>query len=65
MFFLQAGFGWTNGLVLWIASNYGNKLNAPDCPLLTAEGAKSSSASLNASPVMWIMAVATAIIALL
>ncbi|KAJ3829344.1 trehalase [Lentinula raphanica] len=29
---VQAGFGWTNGVVLWIASNYGDVLVAPDCP---------------------------------
>ena len=29
---VQAGFGWTNGVVLWIASNYGDVLNAPACP---------------------------------
>ncbi|KAF8993496.1 glycoside hydrolase family 37 protein [Cyathus striatus] len=29
---VQAGFGWTNGVVLWVASNYGNVLVAPQCP---------------------------------
>ena len=29
---VQAGFGWTNGVVLWVASNFGNQLVAPVCP---------------------------------
>ncbi|KAJ4482484.1 glycoside hydrolase family 37 protein [Lentinula aciculospora] len=29
---VQAGFGWTNGVALWIASNYGDVLVAPQCP---------------------------------
>ncbi|KAI0783443.1 hypothetical protein C8Q75DRAFT_783042 [Abortiporus biennis] len=32
---VQAGFGWTNGVVLWIASVYGNVLVAPTCPNIT------------------------------
>ncbi|KAJ3518159.1 hypothetical protein NLJ89_g25 [Agrocybe chaxingu] len=28
----QAGFGWTNGVVLWVASSYGSVLDAPQCP---------------------------------
>ncbi|KAI0629777.1 glycoside hydrolase [Trametes polyzona] len=31
---VQAGFGWTNGVLLWIASTYGNVLVAPQCPNL-------------------------------
>ncbi|KAK2465281.1 hypothetical protein APHAL10511_002635 [Amanita phalloides] len=31
---VQAGFGWTNGAVLWTASNYGEMLVAPKCPNL-------------------------------
>ena len=31
---VQAGFGWTNGVVLWAASNYGHLLVAPQCPPL-------------------------------
>ncbi|KAJ7081150.1 glycoside hydrolase [Mycena belliarum] len=33
---VQAGFGWTNGVLLWIASNYGDVLVAPECPPLLA-----------------------------
>lgn len=41
---VQAGFGWTNGVVLWAASNYGKVLNAPDCPpLILASSTNSSS----------------------
>ncbi|KAJ7683028.1 Six-hairpin glycosidase-like protein [Mycena rosella] len=31
---VQAGFGWTNGVLLWVASNYGGALVAPQCPSL-------------------------------
>jgi alpha,alpha-trehalase len=43
---LQAGFGWTNGVLLWVASNYGGALVAPECPpLLAVAPAASSSAA--------------------
>ncbi|KAH9952387.1 Six-hairpin glycosidase-like protein [Lactifluus volemus] len=29
---VQAGFGWTNGVVLWVASTFGGQLVAPECP---------------------------------
>ncbi|ETW82190.1 glycoside hydrolase family 37 protein [Heterobasidion irregulare TC 32-1] len=29
---VQAGFGWTNGVVLWVASNFGQQLVVPNCP---------------------------------
>jgi alpha,alpha-trehalase len=29
---VQAGFGWTNGVVLWVASTFGQQLVAPACP---------------------------------
>lgn len=29
---VQAGFGWTNGVLLWVASNFGNVIAAPQCP---------------------------------
>ena len=34
---VQAGFGWTNGVVLTLASEYGNVLVAPQCPDLLAQ----------------------------
>lgn len=34
---VQAGFGWTNGVLLWIASNYGSALAAPQCPRLEVQ----------------------------
>ena len=55
----QAGFGWTNGVVLWIASTYGNQLNAPNCPslLVTGQGQRgTSSAGHNVIPVFGAMA---------
>lgn len=39
---VQAGFGWTNGAVLWIASTYGEQLVAPICPNLTEQAATQS-----------------------
>ncbi|KAH8082474.1 trehalase [Cristinia sonorae] len=36
---VQAGFGWTNGVVLYVASVYGDVLNAPICPNLTESAA--------------------------
>ncbi|KAJ6624408.1 trehalase [Mycena sp. CBHHK59/15] len=39
---VQAGFGWTNGVVLWVASNYGGVLVAPQCPSLLAGAAAAS-----------------------
>lgn len=29
---VQAGFGWTNGVVLWVANTFGGELVAPTCP---------------------------------
>ena len=42
---VQAGFGWTNGVVLWVASTYGNVLVAPQCPDLLAEGTSTSTST--------------------
>ncbi|KAJ3558853.1 hypothetical protein NP233_g11413 [Leucocoprinus birnbaumii] len=53
---VQAGFGWTNGVVLWIASNYGGQLNAPDCPNLLATAQGTSSARTNTAPAFWMLA---------
>ncbi|EGN97904.1 glycoside hydrolase family 37 protein [Serpula lacrymans var. lacrymans S7.3] len=49
---VQAGFGWTNGAVLWVAATYGDLLVAPECPPLlytstnAATGLRSSSAAV-------------------
>lgn len=40
---VQAGFGWTNGVSLWVAANYGHLLVAPQCPPLIASATSSSS----------------------
>ena len=32
---LKAGFGWTNGVVLWVVSTYGDILVSPKCPNVT------------------------------
>ncbi len=41
---VQAGFGWTNGVVLWVASTFGEQLVAPVCPdpLFAASGTGSA-----------------------
>lgn len=36
---VQAGFGWTNGVVLILASEFGHVLTAPQCPNLLATAA--------------------------
>ena len=38
---VQAGFGWTNGVVLWVANAYGGVLDAPKCPNITADAVSS------------------------
>ncbi|KAF9220247.1 glycoside hydrolase family 37 protein [Gyrodon lividus] len=43
---VQAGFGWTNGVVLWVAANYGQQLVAPQCPVLVVAATGSSSAAV-------------------
>ncbi|TFY59876.1 hypothetical protein EVG20_g7628 [Dentipellis fragilis] len=40
---VQAGFGWTNGVVLWVASTYGKVLVAPQCPSPLLESSTSTS----------------------
>ncbi|KAI0754492.1 glycoside hydrolase family 37 protein [Daedaleopsis nitida] len=46
---VQAGFGWTNGVLLWVADNYGKVLAAPQCPDLAAQAAPSPSPSSSSS----------------
>lgn len=47
---VQAGFGWTNGVVLWVASTFGGELVAPTCPNpLTEASITSNSVSSGAS----------------
>jgi alpha,alpha-trehalase len=29
---VQTGFGWTNGVALWVAGTFGDQLVAPVCP---------------------------------
>ena len=42
---VQAGFGWTNGVVLWVLNAYGSVLDAPKCPNITADSVLSGSNS--------------------
>ena len=52
---VQAGFGWTNGVVLILASEYGDVLVAPQCPSIlgiassTPSGAPSPSSTANSN----------------
>lgn len=46
---VQAGFGWTNGIVLWVASNYGQMLVAPNCPPLIVQNTATNSSGGNSS----------------
>ena len=39
---VQAGFGWTNGVALWITGTYPGKLEAPKCPEITVSGGGNS-----------------------
>lgn len=48
---VQAGFGWTNGVALWAASNYGNILTAPTCPPLLGGGVRESNSAIWMRPV--------------
>ncbi|KAL7279642.1 hypothetical protein ACG7TL_006048 [Trametes sanguinea] len=47
---VQAGFGWTNGVLLWVASNYGNVLVAPSCPDILEQAQTTSTSKTNAAP---------------
>ena len=40
---VQAGFGWTNGVALWIAGTYGSVLDTPSCPDITVESVSGGS----------------------
>ena len=42
---VQAGFGWTNGVVLIVASEYGQVLVSPQCPDILAEAGTPTSSS--------------------
>ena len=51
---VQAGFGWTNGVVLWVSSTYGEVLVAPNCPSIladfeSAEGSATATSSVATS----------------
>ncbi|KAI0036264.1 Six-hairpin glycosidase-like protein [Vararia minispora EC-137] len=50
---VQAGFGWTNGVALWTAARFGDRLVAPACPnpLVEAAAASSTSSSATGTPV--------------
>lgn len=46
----QAGFGWTNGVVLWVASVYGGVLVEPHCPNLLDTPVVGGGSSTSDSP---------------
>lgn len=45
------GFGWTNGVLLWTADTFGNKLKRPQCGNITAGHPAPSSSSSKRSAV--------------
>ncbi|KAI9637637.1 Six-hairpin glycosidase-like protein [Dioszegia hungarica] len=47
---VQVGFGWTNGVVLWIAENFGQYLPQPSCPLVVLSTTNSTTSSNSTSP---------------
>lgn len=57
---VQAGFGWTNGVLLWTAATYGQVLVAPQCPALvtTVTSSSSGAAGLKLSSSVGAMVVA-------
>jgi alpha,alpha-trehalase len=40
---VQAGFGWTNGVALYLASKYGAIISTPNCPPVIVNGTSSNS----------------------
>lgn len=63
---VQAGFGWTNGVLLWVAANYGHLLVAPQCPPLVAgTSSTGGSSSSGALPIVGPSVPATVAIAVL
>jgi len=64
---VQAGFGWTNGVLLWVAANYGHLLVAPECPPLVVADTSStgSNSPSGALPIVGQSVPATVAIAVL
>lgn len=62
---VQAGFGWTNGVLLWVAANYGHLLVAPECPMLVAMTTSSSTSSSGAMSFVRSSSPATVMLAVL
>jgi len=48
---VQAGFGWTNGVLLWVVSEYMDVLNRPACPNITEQGNGTSTSATTGSGV--------------
>lgn len=46
---VQAGFGWTNGVLLWVVSEYKDVLNRPTCPNITEQGNGTSTSAATGS----------------
>lgn len=65
---VQAGFGWTNGVLLWAASVYGDALVAPQCPSLLESGGRgrgsNSAAKLSLSWTPGLVGILLALLAL-
>jgi alpha,alpha-trehalase len=62
---LQDGFGWTNGVALWIASNYGPVLSDPQCPALVVATKSSSAAGVRLPYAAVVLSVVVGVVQLL
>lgn len=41
---VQTGFGWTNGVAIWLGGQLGANLTRPDCPAVIAKNSTSAEA---------------------
>jgi alpha,alpha-trehalase len=46
---VQVGFGWSNGVILHIAGDYGQYLVQPTCPLIAVDEVANATTSQNAT----------------
>lgn len=61
---VQAGFGWTNGVLLWVVEKYKDVLVRPTCPAITAASTGQNAAENNAAMRMRLSAVAPLVLVL-
>jgi len=61
---VQAGFGWTNGVVLWVVNAYGGVLNTPQCPNITTDAVPGGNHN-GAAPGVGVSAAASLVLAII